>query len=138
MLPQPSSVEWQCSTDLKEGAALGSLAPVQLDGHPVATSTSSCLAVQAQGKAKKWEQLSPLLELDMSSDISDKQDQQLEDLLEDNAALGNADLGCTTLVKHRIETGEHPPVRQQPYRAPYDHREQISNLIDSSRCCSAV
>ena len=123
-------------TDLEEGAALGSLAPVQLDDSdspPLATSASSCLAVQAQGKAEKWEQLRPLLELDMSSDITDEQKQQLEDLLKENAdvfALSNADLGCTTLVKHRIETGEHLPVRQQPYRAPYAHRGQISNLID--------
>ena len=62
------------TTDLEVGVALGSLAPVQLDdseSHPLTTSASSCLAVQAQDKAEKWEQLHPFLKLDTSSDITD-------------------------------------------------------------------
>ena len=98
------------TTGLEVGVALGSLAPVQLDDsncHPLTTSASSCLAVQAQDKAEKREQVHPLLKLDSSSDISDEQKQQLEDLLKEKSdvfALSNADLGCTTLVKHQEST----------------------------------
>ena len=32
--------------------------------------------------------------------------------------LDDTELGCTDLMQHSIETGDHLPIRQQPYRTP--------------------
>ena len=44
--------------------------------------------------------------------------------------LNDAELGCTDLVQHMIETGSHPPIKQQPYRTPFVQREKIGEMID--------
>ncbi|GFY02092.1 hypothetical protein TNCV_5099531 [Trichonephila clavipes] len=37
--------------------------------------------------------------------------------------------GRTRLTKHRKDTGEHPPVRQQPQRLPFAKQEEVQKLI---------
>jgi hypothetical protein len=41
------------------------------------------------------------------------------------------DLGLTTIVKHRIDTGSSPPFRQQLRRFPPAHMEAISEHVDN-------
>ena len=48
-------------------------------------------------------------------------------------ALNDAELGCTDLVQHVIETGRHPPIKQQPYRTPFAQREKIGQMIDDMK-----
>ena len=36
--------------------------------------------------------------------------------------------GCTTIVEHRITTGQAKPVRLPPYRIPYAYRQSARNL----------
>ena len=45
-------------------------------------------------------------------------------------ALNDQELGCTTLTKHRIDTGDQRPIRQQPYRTPVVRREKVAQMID--------
>ena len=45
-------------------------------------------------------------------------------------ALDDSELGCTGCVQHVIETGDHPPIKQQPYRTPIVHREKIAKLVE--------
>ena len=45
-------------------------------------------------------------------------------------ALESSELGCTDCVQHVIETGDHPPIKQQPYRTPVVHREKIAKLVE--------
>ena len=50
--------------------------------------------------------------------------EKLSDLLRkstDVFALDDSELGCTDVVCHKIETGDHAPVRQPPYRIPMVH-----------------
>ena len=42
---------------------------------------------------------------------------------------GSSDLGCTDLVKHRIDTGEAAPIRQPPRRLPLAKREEAERAI---------
>lgn len=42
-----------------------------------------------------------------------------------------AELGFTGVVKHYIETGDHAPIKQLPYRTPICRRKKISEFIDS-------
>ena len=39
------------------------------------------------------------------------------------------DLGRTSLIKHRIDTGDAAPVRTGPYRSSFREREQIKQLV---------
>ena len=45
-------------------------------------------------------------------------------------ALNDAELGCTSLVKHDIHTGNSAPIKQGMRRTPFVHRKIISDLID--------
>ena len=45
-------------------------------------------------------------------------------------ALDDIELGCISLVQHKIDTGDHPPVKQHFRRVPFVHREKISQMID--------
>ena len=46
---------------------------------------------------------------------------------------GSKDLGCTDLVKHRIETREAPPVRQPLRRLPLVKREEAERKVQEMR-----
>ena len=59
---------------------------------------------------------------------------KLKELLSDYGdvfALSDAELGCTSVVKHAIETGNAAPIKQLPYRTPMCRRGKISESIDS-------
>ena len=45
-------------------------------------------------------------------------------------SLHEDDLGCTSLVQHRVDTGDHNPIKQPPRHLPFSQRETVSSLID--------
>ena len=47
----------------------------------------------------------------------------------DVLALDDSELGCTDVVYHKIETGDHLLVRQPPYRTPTVHRKVIGQMV---------
>ena len=58
--------------------------------------------------------------------------EQLKQLLEENHdvfSLGG-ELGCTDIVQHVIDTGDHPPIKQPIRRIPLVHREKLSAMVD--------
>ena len=59
--------------------------------------------------------------------------QQLEELLveaEDVFALDDFELGCTSLVQHKVDTGDHPAIKQMPRRMPFSQREKVAEMVD--------
>ena len=75
------------------------------------------------------------LTLDRNSykSLSDKQFQQLQNLLNENHdifAKHSWDLGRTNLITGHIDTGNHPPVRMKPYRTPMAYREEVNQQIN--------
>ena len=44
-------------------------------------------------------------------------------------ALTDQELGCTSIVRHSIETGEHRPIKQQPYRTAISRRDIIKQMV---------
>ena len=44
-------------------------------------------------------------------------------------ALSATELGHCSSVHHKIDTGDHSPIKQQPYRTPMVQREKIAKLI---------
>ena len=96
--------------------------------HPV-----NCARVEAISQSKeRVEQLLQLLKMS-SEKLLESQGQQLTQLIgeySDVFALNDAELGCTNMVRHSIDTGDNPPVKQRPYRTPIVYRKTISQMID--------
>ena len=64
--------------------------------------------------------------------IDDEFREQLRTFLLDNHTLfafSTSELGCTGIVKHRIDTEGKGPLRQRPYRASPMQREQAKEII---------
>ncbi|CAC5422756.1 unnamed protein product [Mytilus coruscus] len=67
-----------------------------------------------------------------SSHLSEKQRHQVTNCLQQYKslfALSDNDLGCTSIVRHRINTGSNSPVKQPPRRTPVSIREKIDKHI---------
>ena len=45
-------------------------------------------------------------------------------------ALDPLELGATDVVTYSIDTGDHPPIRQQPRRVPFALRGKITDMVD--------
>ena len=73
-------------------------------------------------------------ELQLSQgDLTQDQFQQLEQLICDNAdvfALDDSELGCTSFVQHRIDTGDQPPIKQPIRRVPFVYRNKIAEMVE--------
>ena len=37
---------------------------------------------------------------------------------------------CTSYVKAKIDTGDHPPIKQNPYRLPYSQRDLVREHVE--------
>jgi len=42
---------------------------------------------------------------------------------------GIGNLGCTSTVMHKINTGNHPPINKKPYRVPQTQRQLVQDLV---------
>ena len=68
------------------------------------------------------------------SHVSEAQRKKLQELLERNNDLfakSDCDLGRTHLTKAKIDTGDHPPIKQAPYRLPFSQRQMVEDHIDA-------
>ena len=49
-------------------------------------------------------------------------------------------IGCSSNIRHKVEMGDNPPVRKNPYRLPYALKpvvdEQIRDMIKKIICPS--
>ena len=102
----------------------------QVDGEEQCGSVGT--VVQTPGRI---ERLLEALELP-SEKLTEEQFRQLRELVGDYSdvfALDDTELGHTDLVQHVIDTGDHPPIKQQPYRVPVVHRDKITQMIAEMR-----
>ena len=80
----------------------------------------------------RTEKLTAAFQLDRAA-ISPEQQSTLENLLLSHAnifALDNSELGCTGVVKHRIDTGESPPIYQSARRIPFALRGLVDDMVE--------
>jgi hypothetical protein len=66
--------------------------------------------------------------------VDDQKRDQLESLLrefEDVISAGEDDLGRTSMVYHKIDTGNANPIRQPPRRLPFRQRDEVRQLLDN-------
>ena len=139
------------NSDVKAGDVIGT---VELIGDEISHDkclSSSCAQVQVQTpttisrsdievqnvdrKSKLKQQLKLTdLQTDLTrTGISTEQVKELEKILlaaDDVFALDESELGHTSLVTHLINTGDHPPIKQQPRRIPFCHKEKVCQLVN--------
>ena len=63
--------------------------------------------------------------------LSQEEREQLHSSLQEYADLfaqGDSHLGATDLVKHAIDTGDHPPIKQPPRRTPFALRRHVEEM----------
>ncbi|GFV20001.1 retrovirus-related Pol polyprotein from transposon 412 [Trichonephila clavipes] len=41
----------------------------------------------------------------------------------------SSDIGHTTVTQHRIDTADHPPIKQHPRRLPFAKQEEVGTLL---------
>ncbi|GFV62097.1 retrovirus-related Pol polyprotein from transposon 412 [Trichonephila clavipes] len=51
--------------------------------------------------------------------------QEFEDVFSKNSS----DIGHTTVTQHRIDTADHPPIKQHPRRLPFAKQEEVGTLL---------
>ena len=68
--------------------------------------------------------------------LSAEEDGQLKSIVTECSnvfALDDTELGCTNLVKHRIDTGAHAPIQQQPYRTLVVRRRMMNEMVAATQ-----
>ena len=95
-----------------------------------------CLEVATDCPSVSPERLEHLMaELQLSpGDLAQDQFQQLQQLISDNAdvfALDDLELGCISLVQHRIETRNQSPIKQPIRRVPFVYQNKIAEMVES-------
>ena len=77
-------------------------------------------------------------DLELSPDISVRQQRDLQQLIAEFRHVFDNEPGCTTLVAHRIDTGDARPVQQQPYRLPYAHRKNVEQELEKMQAAGII
>ena len=130
-----SSMHLGCVTVLPKSE--GSLLPsVGSSTAPFMGTHACCLKVAIDCPSVSPEKLERLMaELQLSpGDLTQDQFQQLQELISDSVdvfALDDSELGCTSLVQHRIETGNQSPIKQPTRRVPFVYRNKIAEMVES-------
>ena len=97
---------------------------------------SACSKVVVDRPGYHEPELPPRLLKQLDLSMCDCNPQQLTDLKDlrskhaDVFASDPSEIGCCGRVQHIIDTGDTPPLKQQPYRTPVVKREKLAQLIN--------
>ncbi|GFX16455.1 retrovirus-related Pol polyprotein from transposon 412 [Trichonephila clavipes] len=112
-------IEHRSESIRQKGEVLATCSPVTC----VCKSSSLLLSNSPQ-------QLTPdLLE---NAELSPEQKSSAERLFqefEDVFSRNSSDIGHTTVTQHRIDTADHPPIKQHPRRLPFAKQEEVGTLL---------
>ncbi|GFT77930.1 retrovirus-related Pol polyprotein from transposon 412 [Trichonephila clavipes] len=93
-------------------------------------SRNVCLQKFELALSNSPQQLTPdLLE---NAELSPEQKSSAERLFqefEDVFSRNSSDIGHTTVTQHRIDTADHPPIKQHPRRLPFAKQEEVGTLL---------
>ena len=138
---------------LEEGEVIGKMEPATLVENPpereppaeatgdVRSNTTACsepeqritpgVAAIRTASGEREKRLLTALSFDTVGLTEDSQRDQLCSLVLEFAdlfALDSSELGRTSVVTHRINTGDHSPMKQPPRRIPFSLREKVCEL----------
>ncbi|GFX00478.1 retrovirus-related Pol polyprotein from transposon 412 [Trichonephila clavipes] len=93
-------------------------------------SSNVCLQSSSLLLSNSPQQLTPdLLE---NAELSPNRKSSAERLFqefEDVFSRNSSDIGHTTVTQHRIDTADHPPIKQHPRRLPFAKQEEVGTLL---------
>jgi len=105
--------------------------------HPVVTSIDQRNQAATKKEALSEDEIVTDLLSRVADDVSDDFKDRLEKLLRQHITVfstGECDLGWTDPVTHRIDTGDHRPIRQQLRHYPPAHIEAIDEDLRVRTC----
>ena len=88
-------------------------------------------SVKAIQASARMEQLWKSLGINKVS-LQQKDQAKLKELVAEYSELfahNSTELGCTTLIEHSINTGDHQPIKQLPRRVPHSLRAKVSQHV---------
>ena len=88
------------------------------------TSSSTRPELSPENKEFLWNMVS-----EVGDHISSAEKEQLFSVLSDVFSLHDNDVGHTLATKHRIDTGNAPPVHCPPRRMPHAQKEEVRKLL---------
>ena len=102
---------------------------------PTLRSTSIQFCSTSSEPTETKERLKKLFNvLSLENDnITEQQLRKLKKMIESNAdvfALDDSELGHTDLVKHHVDTGDVPPIKQPVRRVPFMFRDKIAEMVE--------
>ena len=99
---------------------------------------------RARGSGSNAEAWKPSEKVAISPALDERQTEQVKELIDrysDTFSSGPHDMGRMAAVTHEIDTGDHQPVNQQPYRMAPDERDeadrQIQSMLDNGVICES-
>lgn len=118
--------------ELRRDTCLGSLEAVDVCdeyvGCNLSDTSDTCHATSSQPEV---DPVSEILQT-VSEDLTSEQRETVTDLLrryEDVFSKGEFDVGCTRLIEHHIDTGQHRPIRQALRRHPMAYLDAIDDYV---------
>ena len=120
-----------CHMELEEGMRLGTLEEAEQVDTWEEPEPKALVSAIASSQSDRGVNLLEQLDLQINH-LSAEQKLQLTNLITnytDVFALNSQELGTTSLVKHVINTGNHPPVRQPLRRTPFALRNKVDAMV---------
>ena len=120
-----------CHMELEEGMRLGTLEEAEQVDTWKEPEPKALVSAIASSQSSREVNLLEQLDLQINH-LSAKQKLQLTNLITNYTnvfALNSQELGTTSLVKHVINTGNHPPVRQPLRRMPFALRNKVDGMV---------
>ncbi|GFW62057.1 retrovirus-related Pol polyprotein from transposon 412 [Trichonephila clavipes] len=93
-------------------------------------SSNVCLKKFELSLSNSPQQLTP--DLQENAELSPEQKSSAERLFqefEDVFSRNSSDIGHTTVIQHKIDTADHPPIKQHPRRLPFAKLEEVGTLL---------
>ena len=123
------------SISLKAGQAIASVEA--LDENPVVSSImeddGSLDVMSGRPTEVTGSEAQMIEDLVLGTEVQDRERSALRQNLQRNRDIFslNGELGCTSMIEHRIHTtSDHPPIRQQPRRVPHNLLEVVDSQLD--------
>lgn len=125
---------------LHKGAVCGFISPVEIESQVLEKTDQEpheriCKMQEASHKFenKVPDYLKPMYD-EACEHLDNKSKRAVCDLLckyKDIFSEGDYDIGCTNVVKHKIDTGDHRPIKQAPRRLPLSQQEEVDRQVDN-------
>ena len=106
--------------------------PIGLLEHVCSAEASAIQTVETESPSDKVTGNAPVKEakLDHMPSYQEKALRKLLDQYEEIFSKGDHDLGKTNVVTLKLDTSDHPPIKQRPYKTPFAEKPKVDQHIN--------